>query len=845
MMPMNLRIRIILPVVILAVVGFALFSAFIYTQNTANARYMMTLLARNAEQAWQHRLADDIRVLRAEARHIVKTGFPDRAAADWPAFAEHIEAEYQEVKNRHGITHFNIITPAREVLLRVHYPARQGDRIERQSLLQAETTGKEAWGLESGTVGLFTLRYVTPWVTDGHLMGYLELGKEIGILGRDLAQDLSCDLLFVIHKDQINRQQYDSVRPNYNFASPWDEYDDVVVVARALTQPPDILAELAGAFYDATPAAVSTRSVAQTTLLVSVTRLPDAGGNNLARLIMVRDVTDEALKQNRHLIMTLLTAAIAFAVILAFLWLTAGRTQTLLAENLQGLAHSEEKFRKAFRSTPQWVNLTTLADDRYLDVNETFLQATGYSRSEVIGHNVAELDTWVDLPRRRELISQLQNEGHLRNMTVQRRNRSGAVLEMLFSAELMVLDGEAVVIAISQDITRYKHLEAQLQQAQKMEVVGRLAGGVAHDFNNLLSIITGYAEMCLMEMEERHPLYARLLQIREAGIKAGGLTRQLLTFSRQQVVAPETLSLNGIVSGIEKMLRRLIGEDIVMETVLADDLWPVNADPGQLEQVLMNLAVNARDAMPTGGRLTIETRNLFLDADYAETHLAITAGEYVLLAVSDTGCGMDSNTLAHIFEPFFTTKAVDKGTGLGLATVYGIVQQSGGHILVYSEVGQGTIFKIYLPRTQTESATAPSSTPVADLVPRGSGETILLVEDDESVRKLARQILEQNGYTVISFHNGSSALTHCQNTDHPVDLVLTDVIMPGMSGRALVEQVQSLRPGIKILYMSGYTDDAIVRHGVLTSDVCFMQKPFTTVGLTRKVREVLLQEGKP
>lgn len=838
---MNLHIRIILPVVILAVAGFAMFSAFVYTQNSAHARHVMTLLARNAEGEWQHRLADEIRVLQAEARHIVKTGFPDPAAEDWPIFTGDMQAEYEELKNRHGITHFNIITPTREVLLRVHYPSRRGDRIERQTLLQAESTGKETWGLESGAVGLFTLRLVTPWVTDGHLRGYLELGREIGYLGRELAQDLACDLLFVIHKGQISRQQYDSVRHNYTFASSWDTYDNVVVVARALKQPPGILAELAGAFYDAPPAAVSTWSVAQTTLLVSVTQLPDAGGNDLARLIMVRDVTDEALKQSRHLIMTLLTAAIILAAILVFLWVTAGRTQALLAEHLQGLARSEEKFKKAFRATPQWVNLTTLADDRYLDVNDTFLQTTGYSRSEVVGRTVAELDTWVDLARRRELIAQLQHDGHLRNVAVQRRTRSGTVLDMLFSAELMALDGQTVVIAVSQDITRHKRLEAQLQQAQKMEVVGRLAGGVAHDFNNMLTIITGYAELCLMETEEGHPVHAQLLQIRDAGIKAGGLARQLLTFSRQEVVAPETLVVNGIIRGVEKMLRRLIGEDIVLETVLADDLWPVTADPGQLEQVLMNLAINARDAMPTGGRLTIETRNLFLDEDYAETHLSITAGDYVLLAVSDTGCGMDADTLSHIFDPFFTTKTADKGTGLGLATVYGIVQQSGGHILVYSEVGQGTTFKVYLPRNHTAPATAPSSTPASDPVPRGNGEIILVVEDDDNVRKLAREILDQAGYTVMPFQKGRQALEYCRNPNNPVDLLLTDVIMPEMSGRELVEQVQALRPDISILYMSGYTDDAIVRHGVLSSEVCFLQKPFTTVGLTRKVREVLLK----
>lgn len=377
----------------------------------------------------------------------------------------------------------------------------------------------------------------------------------------------------------------------------------------------------------------------------------------------------------------------------------------------------------------------------------------------------------------------------------------------------------------------------QLQQSQKMEAVGRLAGGVAHDFNNLLTAITGYSDLTLRRLEQGNPFRRNIEEIKKAGDRAASLTRQLLAFSRKQVLQPKVLNLNDVVSDMDKMLHRLIGEDIELLSILDPALGYIQADPGQIEQVLMNLVVNSRDAMPKGGKLTIETRNIQLDEEYAARHVSVAPGSYVMLVVSDTGCGISEETQAYIFEPFFTTKELGKGTGLGLSTVYGIVKQSGGNIWVYSEKGQGTTFKVYLPRVGHVSQDIRAE-PVNGPLPQGT-ETVLVVEDEEVVRRMARRILEMNGYHVLDASRADEAIEICKHYMKPIHLLLTDVVMPQMGGRDLAERIIQLRPQTKVLYMSGYTDDAIVHHGVLDPDVAFLQKPFVSATLTHKVREVL------
>jgi PAS domain S-box-containing protein len=391
--------------------------------------------------------------------------------------------------------------------------------------------------------------------------------------------------------------------------------------------------------------------------------------------------------------------------------------------------------------------------------------------------------------------------------------------------------------AVMRDLSEYRRLEQQFHQAQKMEAVGRLAAGVAHDFNNLLTIISGYSELLLGTAPKGDALRGFLEQIKGAGERAARLIRQLLAFSRKQARKPEVLDLNELVGNAEKLLRRLIGEDIELTAALAQDLGRITADPGQLEQVLFNLAVNARDAMPRGGKLTLETTNAELNTAACNS-LGSEArpGSYVVLAVSDTGCGMTEEVKAHLFEPFYTTKEPDKGTGLGLATVYGIVKQSGGFLTVDSEPDLGSTFKIYLPRT--EAAVASRTRPSVYVAARGT-ETILVVEDQAEVRKLARQALEMNGYQVLEAASGMEAISVSAAHPDPIHLLLSDVVMPGLSGRELCDELVKGRERLQVLYMSGYADDAVVRHGILPPAVNFIQKPFTPLGLVRKVREVL------
>jgi len=462
----------------------------------------------------------------------------------------------------------------------------------------------------------------------------------------------------------------------------------------------------------------------------------------------------------------------------------------------------------------------------------------GYTPEEVIGQSVELL---VPPEGRAELFDSLDRLKAGKAVfleTVRRRKDGTKVVVALSMSPIRGVDGRVIgASTIARDVTERRSLEEQFRQSQKMEAVGRLAGGVAHDFNNLLTVILGYSDL----FANREPECAEIQEIRRAGEQAAALTRQLLAFSRKQVLELVVLCPNDVIRNIEGMLRRLIGEDLDFVTRLDPSVCNVRVDPGQLEQVVMNLAVNARDAMPGGGKLTIETANVDLDEAYAQRHASVAPGPYVMLAVSDTGVGMDAETQARIFEPFFTTKEKGKGTGLGLSTVHGIVHQSGGNIWVYSEPGRGTTFKIYFPRIAGAAATPqiPSRT-VPAVEDSGNGSrTILLVEDEEPLRRLVKRILELSRHTVLEARSPADALRIAREHDGPIHLLLTDVVMPGMSGPELAASLQRERPSVPVLYMSGYTDNTIAHHGILGAGTHFIQKPFTLQGLVQRVREVM------
>ena len=489
----------------------------------------------------------------------------------------------------------------------------------------------------------------------------------------------------------------------------------------------------------------------------------------------------------------------------------------------EDLRQREESFHLLFESNPHpmWVfDRDTLC---FLEVNSAAIAHYGYSRDEFLAMRITD-------------IRPADDAGNVVG-AVRHRLKDGRVIDVEIAAHDIEFEGRAGRLVVAHDVTERKRLEAQLLQSQKLEAVGQLAAGVAHDFNNLLNVITGYSELLLRSLPAKGTDRERTEQVRRAAERGAGLTRQLLAFSRRQVLEPRVLDLNAALADVQSMLTRLIGEDIRIVTSFDPALGRVFADPGQMEQVLVNLVVNARDAMPEGGALVLETSNVDLDESYARTHPGSTPGRHVRLAVSDTGHGMDAATASRVFEPFFTTKPRGKGTGLGLATVHGIVQQSGGHVDVYSELGHGTTFKIYLPRVEAEEARPADEG--ARVEPHRGTETIVLVEDEDGLRALIREVLEDAGYRVAEAADPEHGLAAVRAQPGGIDLLMTDVILPQMRGNELADRVREISPRARVVFMSGYTDEAIGQHAVLTPGAHFLQKPFTLDALLAKVRAVL------
>ena len=514
-------------------------------------------------------------------------------------------------------------------------------------------------------------------------------------------------------------------------------------------------------------------------------------------------------------------------------------------ERTAAIEESARRYRMLFEQSPFGVLIIDPETGRAVEFNETAHRQLGYSQEEFASLAVADYEALEKGEEIEDRIGKI-TAGERQEFQTSHRTREGELRDVLVTAQSTDLSGRLVFHTTFQDITEKAKAERalaqsleQLRQSQKMEAVGRLAGGIAHDFNNLLTVITGYCELMATNIGEGNPLWEDLQEIRKSAERAAALTRQLLAFSRRQVLQPKVLEIDSVIPEMDKMLRRLIGEDIDLVTLLGAGGGKVKFDPSQIEQVVVNLVINSRDAMPGGGSITIETANVELDEAYVRMHGGAWPGPHVMISVSDTGCGMDPETLSKAFDPFFTTKEKGKGTGLGLSTVFGIVKQSGGCLYAYSEPGRGTTMKIYLPRVTGEAAPKGEKRDAEFEIRLQGAETILLVEDEETLRKLAASILERYGYTVLSAGNGEEAWHLLDDRRFRPRLLITDVVMPKMGGRELSDRLKATHPDIRVLFMSGYTDNAIVHHGVLDPGVSYLQKPFTPKALARKVREVL------
>lgn len=515
----------------------------------------------------------------------------------------------------------------------------------------------------------------------------------------------------------------------------------------------------------------------------------------------------------------------------------------LLASN-ERLRISEEKFSKTVHLGPVIITLSRLADGKYVEVSEYFLKLTGYSREEVLGHSSVELNIWGSIDDRTRVMEMLKRDGVVHELDINFRGRDGRIYVMRYSAEVVTIAGELHLVSVAIDITeRLKAeqekeiVEQQLIQSQKMETVGRLAGGIAHDFNNLLTAIMGNVEISMMKAGTESPIYRNLETIKKASESAADLTKRILTFSRKQIIEPKVVNLNEMLSNMQRLLERLIGEDIKLETIPAAEKSEILADAGQIEQILVNLSVNARDAMPGGGKLTLETANLFLDEHYCKSHAFALPGEYVMLSVSDTGSGMSDEVKKHLFEPFFTTKPKGSGTGLGLPTVYGAVRQNNGTIEVYSAEGHGTSFKMYFPLSVSEALTGNGI--CEDETPATGHETVMIVEDNELVLDFSVSVLEDAGYRVFKAGNGEEAMDIAAACKEKIDILITDVVLPGINGKALAIEVQKIIPGIRVLYISGYTENFIVQQDLAQKGVGFIGKPYSANSFLKKIRDVI------
>ncbi len=783
------------------------------------------------------------------------------------------------------ITHFAFLEPDGKVFFRSHQPDKFGDYLYHFTVTPDEVSpGKTFSKTVISLKGKLVLRVLYPLYRNGTLQGYLAHAKRIDKITAEIKKVLDTDLVFLAGKGVLNNRQIQKRLVGVSGNSGGYRFKDYLFLGSTLDSFPTALAEILDKGIQKNGNKIFTVRFADRVYVVKLTPLTNPDKSHIADMILLNNISEE----NANLrILSILLAVLSLAtgiLLFFFFYHYTGRIQARLISAHNELQNEIEERKKAEKSLQDINN--TLAErveertralkksnaelqessERFqvvMDSLDTLVYVADMETYEILFINRYGSEIWGDITGKicwQNLQSGqegpcdfctndrlLTSDGEPGPTYVwEHQNRvTGEWFECRDRA-IRWKDGRIVRMEIATNIHQRKQdeeekntLQEQLQQAQKMESIGRLAGGIAHDFNNILSAINGYAEICLLKMEDGAPYRDELEIILGAGERAARLTEQLLAFSRKQIIRQEVIDINREINDTHKMLKRLLGEDIEIDISLGKELWLVRADRSQLEQVVINLAINARDAMPNGGILSIETENVTFDGNYVKEHYDISVGDYVLLAISDNGQGMDTDIREHIFEPFFTTKDKGKGTGLGLAMVYGIVKQNQGEIQVYSEPDRGTVFKIYLPRAESVPERIDNVAPVDNSLGNRGTEIILLVEDDSVVRQMSLAILGELGYTVLEAENGEDALQVCSHYHGVIDLLLTDVVMPKMNGPELAAEMQLLAPGIKILFMSGYTENAIVHHGVLEEGVNFIHKPITPQSLSREVRRIL------
>jgi PAS domain S-box-containing protein len=856
---------------------FALYTILFYLTQQNHLGEIRARDRLSVERFFQARLASDADLMSAALTTLsrdagVRAAFLIRDRAALQAAAQPI---FDDLRQKHRITHMYFVKPNREALLRMHRPEQFGDTIPRFTLLQAERTGRVAVGLELGQLrGLFTLRVVLPWRDpNNRIIGYLELGEEIEHLGQMLKDVLGVEVFVALRKDLLQRENWEAGMQLFGRTPNWSQFPAEVLVDRTTVEPPELI-EYFGQPKERRPGYLEVRGGGRHYFGAAVPLL-DVTARQVGEIVFLRDHAALVAATRRTFLMTVLLSVAMAVTCTVLLYERARRYYIAPLLELRAVAqhagrgelsqdaivHRSDEIGDLARSLNRMIHdlraaqaeqtrlvldaaldavVTFDPDGQVIDWNRRAEDLFGWPRAAAIGRSILDLVGTGDTHTVLQLALEEYRSGgnspafnRLLELEVQGR------LAVAVPVELTITPVKSATglffSAFFRDVTERARLQEDLQAAQRLDAIGTLAGGIAHDFNNLITAIVGYITSMLDVLEPGSPVYEDAVEVRRAADRASALVQQLLAFARKRVVQPRILDVNQMVVSVERMLQRLIGDSILLDTQLENALWPVLADPVQLEQVLINLTVNARDAMPAGGRVLFQTANVMISGAIAADG-AVPPGHYATLTVSDTGVGMDQNTLAHIFEPFFTTKNPGKGTGLGLATCYGTIKQAGGYIRVTSQVGRGTTFRIYLPRAEQTEAPSAERVKASRAAPT---ETVLLVEDEHQVRRLLERALKQQGYTIITATNGVQAIELSRQHDGPIHLLLTDVVMPEMGGREAADIIRRERPEIRVVFMSGYSEELVRLQTELTETAAFIAKPFAPDEMRRVVRDVL------